>query len=422
MKKIAFFLLIFMPYCFGFSSDFDFYDIDHKLPPSQNLIVPESTPENTHTYVRCWYRTSNTNNDPYTHYHWARDADGRYFKLEGYWDSAFSFKNMFYSKTTHDELMTICKNTVNAHYDKADITFFAADNHFSYNDTIWTNDKPNQKGINKIVSFGDSLSDTGNIFNASDWIFPNDHAWFLGHFSNGFVWTEYLAKAKNIPLYNWAIGGAAGKNEYIEIKGIHSQVKSYIKYMKMAENYNPENTLFTLEFGLNDFMTYDRRLPHVEDDMKRALEELVKSGAKNILVLTLPNATHAPQFKYKSKEKFNSVFSEINAFNTYTKKAVDAYNSQNLNMVIFDTYALLEKMIKEPSLHGFVNSSDACLDIHSDSPLEYLHDHTISQECQHYGSDKYIFWGVTHPTTAAHKYIAENILSTAFDKFIFEKK
>ncbi|MEF1174055.1 thermolabile hemolysin, partial [Vibrio sinaloensis] len=42
-----------------------------------------------------------------------------------------------------------------------------------------------------------------------------------------------------------------------------------------------------------------------------------------------------------------------------------------------------------------------------------------TNECALYGSDKYVFWGVTHPTTAAHKYIADNIIAEQFSQFPF---
>jgi thermolabile hemolysin len=76
-------------------------------------------------------------------------------------------------------------------------------------------------------------------------------------------------------------------------------------------------------------------------------------------------------------------------------------------------------MTSNPQQHGFENASDACLNINRSSSADYLKSHSFTNDCAYYGSDKYVFWGVTHPTTAAHKYIADNIIAEEFLKFPF---
>ena len=48
-------------------------------------------------------------------------------------------------------------------------------------------------GITEIVVFGDSLSDTGNLYLASGKTTPPSPPYFLGWFSNGPLWVERLA-------------------------------------------------------------------------------------------------------------------------------------------------------------------------------------------------------------------------------------
>jgi thermolabile hemolysin len=376
---------------------------------------------NTYTYIRCWYRPHTNHNDPSTDWEWAKNNDGSYYKVQGYWWSSVSFKNMFYSNTPHNEIKERCEKTLNVSHQTADITYFAADNSLSYNHSIWSNDSTTpQNKINRIVTFGDSLSDTGNIFNGSQWLFPNRNSWFLGHFSNGFVWTEYLAKAKNIPLYNWAVGGAAGKNKYIAITGVNEQVTSYLTYMKMAKNYKPTNTLFTLEFGLNDFMNYNHEVKDVKIDFSNALTSLIDSGANNILLFTLPDATKSPQFKYSNKDEITKVRSKIQQFNAFIKEQTKDYQAKGYNVALYDAALLFSQIVANPKAHGFENSTDACLDIKRSSSLDYLYSHHLTNDCAYYGSDAYVFWGGTHPTTAIHKYIAEKILQTSFNTFPFD--
>lgn len=396
---------------------------------TETVVVPESITaaqvsgvqgKETYTYVRCWYRTSNSHDDSASDWEWAKNSEGNYLKVDGYWWSSTSFKNLFYTDTPQELIKQRCSETLGMDRENVDMTYFAADNRFSYNHSIWTNDavmQPNQ--INRMVAFGDSLSDTGNIFNAAQWRFPNPNSWFLGHFSNGFVWTEYIANAKNLPLYNWAVGGAAGTNQYVALTGVYDQVTSYLTYMKMAKNYNPENTLFTLEFGLNDFMNYNREVGDVKADYSSALVRLTDAGAKNILLMTLPDATKAPQFKYSTTEEITKVRAKIIAFNSFIQEQAAYYILQGYNVTLYDTYTLFEELTGNPTQHGFANASDACLNINRSSSIDYLLSHSLTNDCAANGSDKYVFWGATHPTTAAHRYIADQMLAKGLDRFNF---
>ncbi|KOO15794.1 thermolabile hemolysin [Vibrio xuii] len=376
--------------------------------------VESARSNQTYTYVRCWYRTSYSLDEPATDWEWAENPDGSYFTIDGYWWSAVSFKNMFYTDTPQSVIQQRCEQTLDLANENADITFFAADNRFSYNHTIWSNDPVMQPAqINKVVAFGDSLSDTGNIFNASQWRFPNPNSWFLGHFSNGFVWTEYIAKAKGLPLYNWAVGGAAGENQYIALTGVGEQVSSYLTYAKLAKNYRPENTLFTLEFGLNDFMNYGRSVAEVKSDYAEALIRLTDAGATNLLLMTLPDATRAPQFEYSTQAEIDAIRAKIVEMNAFIKSQVEYYIAQGYTITLYDTHALFEELTSAPQDHGFVNASEACLDINRSSAADYLYNHSLRSECAYEGSEKFVFWDVTHPTTATHRYVAEKMLESS---------
>ncbi|MEZ8054630.1 MULTISPECIES: SGNH/GDSL hydrolase family protein [Vibrio] len=415
MKNTAFILALTLP--------FGAYAAEDSIPTPESITSAQvfgTQGSETYSYVRCWYRTDASHDSPATDWKWAKKENGDYYTINGYWWSSVSFKNMFYSDTPQPEIKQRCEETLDIQNDAADITYFAADNRFSYNHSIWTNDNVVQANtINRIVTFGDSLSDTGNLFNGSQWVFPNANSWFLGHFSNGLVWTEYLAKAKDVPLYNWAVGGAAGTNQYVALTGVYDQVTSYLTYMKIAKNYRPENSLFTLEFGLNDFMNYNREVADVKADFSSALIRLTESGANSILLFTLPDATKAPQFKYSTEQEIIKVRGKILEFNQFIKTQAKYYQSMGKNVVLFDASALFASITDNPEQHGFRNASDACLNINRSSAADYLKSHSLTNDCAAYGSDSYVFWGVTHPTTATHKYIADHILAYSFSTFDF---
>lgn len=376
--------------------------------------------DQTYTYVRCWYRPHNNHDDPATTWEWALDENGDYYTLDGYWWSSVSFKNMFYTNTSQEKIAERCKATLGVEHETADMSYYASDYRVSFNHSIWTNDPAFQPDtINKMVAFGDSLSDTSNMFNASQWLFPNRNSWFLGRFSNGLVWTEYLARNKNIPLYNWAVGGAAGTNQYVALTGVYEQVTSYLTYMKMAKNYRPERTLFTLEFGLNDFMNYNREVSDVKADFSRALIHLTDAGAQNIMLFTLPDATRAPQFKYSTQDEIEKVRTKIKLFNVYIREQAQFYQGKGVNVALVDAAQMFNDLTTEPKAHGFENAKDACLNINRSNSMDYLYSHSLTNDCAYHSSDKYVFWGVTHPTTATHKYIADKILAGVMNQYSF---
>src|SRR5437588_8056906 len=57
----------------------------------------------------------------------------------------------------------------------------------------------------RLVVFGDSLSDNGNLFALTG--FP-PAPYYMGRFSNGPVWVEDLAQYLDVPLDDYAFGGA----------------------------------------------------------------------------------------------------------------------------------------------------------------------------------------------------------------------
>src|SRR5439155_21476778 len=56
----------------------------------------------------------------------------------------------------------------------------------------------------KLVVFGDSLSDTGNVYAVTAGAVPPSPPYYAGRFSNGPVWAEYLAAALALPAVNYA--------------------------------------------------------------------------------------------------------------------------------------------------------------------------------------------------------------------------
>ncbi len=374
---------------------------------------------NTYTYLRCFYRVDTAISKPKTTYVWATTSTGAYYKVYGNWwkDGLTSWQNMFYSNTSQNTLKTTCQNTLAAKGINRSVAMFAgADSSLSLDYTIWSNDSAIQAAkINKVIVLGDSLSDNQNLWNATQWTLPNQNSWFMGHFSNSFVWDEYFAANLQLPAYNWAVAGAAADSYYV-IPGVSQQVDSVMTYMQSAPNYRYANTLFTVMIGGNDIVNYGRSVDSILAAEQQGLEKLIVAGARNILLMNLPDLSRAPVFKYRSDAA--NIAAQVVEFNRrlpLLRDALQAKYGSALVIKMYDTNALVGDIFARPANYGITNTTQACLNINTDSSSNYLSSQSPRAECSN--PDTFVFWDTLHPTTRTHKIMADSV--TAFARANF---
>ncbi|MGQ5524664.1 SGNH/GDSL hydrolase family protein [Chitinimonas sp. PSY-7] len=382
----------------------------------------QSSTSNTYTYLRCYYQTG-TLLRPTTNYVWALNLDSdTNYPVNGYWQSGSttSWENMFYTTTAQEALQSVCEQTLGRKgLNRKVVMWAAADNALSFNYRIWSIDSTNQPNrINKIVAFGDSLSDTQHLYNTLQWQLPNRNSWFLGRFSNGYTWVEYLARDLKLPLYSWAIAGSGAGNESLsfsnvmtlEIPGIKDQVRLWKAHMQKAPAYRPENTLFTFFVGGNDFVNYNRSVEHVVTNQREALQLLINAGARNILLLKLPDMSRAPIFNRKNNAE--AVANKITIYNAQLEEMTTALKMQNggdsnIHIQLFDGYAWFNDVLNNPGNHGMTNTNTPCLEITSSDLTVFLGNPSPRAACSN--PDSFVFWDVLHPTTRTHQLLSERI-------------
>lgn len=182
----------------------------------------------------------------------------------------------------------------------------------------------------RIVIFGDSLSDTGRLKRRLH-IFPGEPYW-LGRFSNGPIWVDYLEAYSGLAIHNQSYGGAVAAphpnlpGEELVAMVKHSgqlfvtgslplQVSDYIEeYLQQGRVEQPNDTVFIIWFGANDYIWkepfsgeittflntpqglegYERVVNEVIASIETQLKRLYAVGARNFLVLNLPDLGKAP--------------------------------------------------------------------------------------------------------------------------------
>jgi len=219
-------------------------------------------------------------------------------------------------------------------------------------------EEPVDNTFNKIVFFGDSLSDNGNLY-WTDWGFlPKSPPYFEGHFSNGTVWSEYAAKyylEKNtISSSNYALGGLTALF-HNPIKGFlpYSLTFSYDSYILRSAFRDRSHTLFVLWIGANDYLpgtnNPDQLSTDVVGNIKYVLEGLIYHGGQNFLVINLPDLSTTPYAK--DNNMVDLLSSVSNMHNTKLSAAVaEIQNSyKGVNIHLYDANALFTQLLSDPT-------------------------------------------------------------------------
>ena len=120
---------------------------------------------------------------------------------------------------------------------------------------------------------------------------------------------------------------------------------------------------------------------------------LYAAGARTILLPGMPDLGLIPFGLMSGSSAQLTGLSML--FNLLLAQAVDQLEPAlpGLDIIEFDTFALLDAAIANPAAHGFTNVTNPCFD-----------GVTVCAN-----PDQYLFWDIVHPTAAAHR-----ILGNAF--------
>jgi outer membrane lipase/esterase len=303
----------------------------------------------------------------------------------------------------------------------------------------------------RIVVFGDSLSDTGNKYairglvngapyeGLNEFGVPTDP--YLTdegiYFSNGPVWIEMVGAAlgdfgSNRPAsgrwpqaLNYAWGGARAVAPLVDAGNQHlgSQITSYLD--DVGHEIDPES-LHVIFIGGNDMVDalillgqgapfhevlarIDATVATVDYQAKR----LVDAGARRFLLLNVPDLGLAPAIDNPVGKGFVTCFSELAnrgetrgcpnlpfpvQISDHLAAVGDRLSAGGLEVTQVDTFSFVRTLADNASSFGFSNVTDMCL-----MPL------VVPYGCA--DPNAYLFWDGLHPTQAAHRLLAALVLN-----------
>ncbi|KAF9110235.1 hypothetical protein BGX27_006627 [Mortierella sp. AM989] len=290
--------------------------------------------------------------------------------------------------------------------------------------------------IKNMIVFGDSFSDTGNVFQLTNHTWPRPTYYPDGRFSNGPVWTDHVTVNQNLNLTNYAFGGAttdsktvqgySGSEADVPVPGFIQQIEDYFltgKRQSMTIE-DLESTLFAVSFQGNDYLFGKEVSTEVVlGNIERGIHRLVEIGARHFLVLENFDYGRVPFFQgnqteieekralaKKQHDEYQDLIKRLSRrYGRQARKGRSAsifYNCINggdgigskVNVAFFDLYEYFNRLYDPRRLEelGISDITHGCV---SDDARTGCSD-----------PENYLFYDSYHPSTKIHRQIANGIL------------
>jgi len=294
--------------------------------------------------------------------------------------------------------------------------------------------------INRMVVFGDSLSDPGNYFalfgDMSIQPFEPDNIpsapYAIGgmHFTNGPTWIEQVATDLGIPesgspaavaasvFTNYAVGRSRARNLLLEDvyheTTLTTQVDSYLADTGGATLADAVHVIWIGANDLADVLNPQLGLdPNVVigaavGNTIAQVQRLYLAGARHFLVVTLPNFSLTPRIRQVvsslppeyQQPTLQSVTLASAGYNLALTSYLDLLQLvfADLRIDVLDSFSLLNEVAADPGAYSLGVVDVACL-------VPGVQGKTVCSN-----SNTYLFWDGQHPTSRAHGIIADAAL------------
>jgi phospholipase/lecithinase/hemolysin len=282
--------------------------------------------------------------------------------------------------------------------------------------------------IDAINAFGDSLSDVGNIFNLTGGAEPAA-PYVNGQFSNGNVAVQDLALDLGLaPLTPSRLGGTdyaygdaqsgstlyntAGLGDILDLDGPSGQIAQFAAANPTGAD---PNALYTIWIGANDLAAIPASatpgdvaadIGAIVENIDSAINALAGLGAKNFLVITVPDLGLTPDARTAGTSAAASALSAgfdntlVNGSSPLPSLAAIAAGDA-INISVLNTYLLLDSIVASPGSYGFTNVADPCLT----GEVNFAGGTPCATPNQ------YLFWDGDHPTAAGQALVADAALA-----------
>ena len=228
--------------------------------------------------------------------------------------------------------------------------------------------------VTRIVAFGDSYADDGNLFQLIGQPFPAPFP--TGRFSGGTNYIDTLSQLLNVPVDNFAIGGALATNNNTVagpgVLGFPTEYSSFLAgggpaaFPRVSGTFGPTD-LLAVSIGGNDARLYQQNGGTVAGASASAatavasattgLNALVGAGARNISFLAGNTAALPEVAGDPAAQAVRNAYST--AFNSGIKTTLAGYAANGAIVNYLDLGIVGSRIIASPSAYGLANTG-AC--------------------------------------------------------------
>ena len=302
--------------------------------------------------------------------------------------------------------------------------------------------------FDKLVVFGDSLSDVGFTSQTSGGAAPCHHFYFEGRFSNGPIWIDHLATALHFDtsaedqFVDFAFGGAwAGDNISYDPKAVYKlsyEIEDYVNE-KSAHGEKEGKHLFIIWSGSNDYLSGDPSIPLNEatkdaiDTIKRNMGTLIEDGARNFLILNLTDLGNTPKSRANGQAYVERVSALSKLHNENLALMLQSLRESHpeIKLVEIDVMPYFNDLMTNPQKYHLTNVNDFCYDgeyicfekpgnSEQASAKKQYDKYPMTTIAPTHGEqrsdwqkwnacsnpDDYVYWDKLHPTAAVHRLLA----------------
>lgn len=284
------------------------------------------------------------------------------------------------------------------------------------------------KVIDQVVVFGDSLSDRGNLYEYMNHQLPMSPPYFEGRFTNGEVWIEHLVK-KMFPadaeqhFLDYAYGGAnvASDNKMNDFS-LQNQVKSYLNTHPVVNS----QAMYVFWAGSNNYLDLpfdiSSEVDQVVSGIVLSMEKLIQQGAKNFIVVNVPQLDTTPAaIEFESEAELKEM-SDLHNLRLHEQMQILRQAYPEVEIVEYDVAKIMSDIIAHPEQHDFKDAKRTCCEFIQSSGVNTL---KLPPQLNHsplmrsvyqlaYAPTKdqcydFLFFDLYHPTAHAHWLLSEEI-------------
>ncbi len=290
----------------------------------------------------------------------------------------------------------------------------------------------------KLIIFGDSYSDNGNVYQLTQEAIPNSLLYYQGRFSNGPAWAEYFAGYFNIDpgdrnkFIDMAYGGArilqpvkekihGNPLKFYIVPNLSQQIDTYLEKYGV---FSPED-LIVVFIGTNDYAPLFHNHPntfftHLANLETVQINRLIQSGAQQIIVFNIRNLTYVPFIEFLNSKKYFPLNIADRYYRQYLDKSILTFNSRlekNLKnkpkIFIYDIFKFDNVIFSNIKKNGYSYSMDnqnynlqyGSIPCYKNYKNDYQH--IVGAVCKN--SQEYFFYDRIHTTAAVNFLLAEDV-------------